>query len=238
MGANMHTIKESIAGAVLAGGAAGILWAVLSGDVEQGLRAGAVIAVLPLTLGAAVQLAVIVEAGRARAAHHWRAAGGPRGVEIVEPGQGRELPALRPADRRAEIVEPDRVRLIPVVSHAGAVLASEPASIVDDGREVARVVSVAKPERLIDGVNEKDLLSFVQGIELRGWARSGWAGRMMPSGRRVDSTYHSQLVACVEKCGGIVERKKGSAGRLALTPGEIVERLGLPADAVQVAEPA
>ena len=133
---------------------------------------------------------------------------------------------------RRALPEPERVRIVPLVSHS-----LERGVMDTEGRggEVVRVVQVARPVKEIDGVPECDLSFFVSRLTMRGHSRSAWAGLTMPSGRRVDSSYHAAMIACVEKVGGVNGRAKGSAGVLVLSPFEIAERLGV---LVEVAQPA
>lgn len=106
-------------------------------------------------------------------------------------------------------------------------------SVNSNGQAVESVrlvpLTTASPLRIIDGVQEQDLLYFVQRILLEGWAKRVWLGRELPSGKLV-STFgdYDQMIAPLLKAGVIVDRGERSAGRLTTDDaGEILGRLGI-----------
>lgn len=99
--------------------------------------------------------------------------------------------------------------------------------------ETVRLVPLVTqtPLRLIDGVQEQDLLYFIQRILIEGWSKRTWLGRELPSGKLV-STFsdYDQIVAPLVKANIIADRGERSAGHLTTNdPGEILGRLGITA---------
>ncbi len=155
---------------------------------------------------------------------------------VIEPRPPRRSQPLQQPVIIDALSEPDRVRLVPVIAQPNSMkMASETEIALGD---IMRLVPVAQSPRLIDGVAECDLVEFVSRIKIRGHSRSSWYGVRMPSGRKVNSRYHSMLVACVKKVGGFAGHRKGSDGELALEPGEIAQRLGLTLEPAPPVPPA
>lgn len=84
--------------------------------------------------------------------------------------------------------------------------------------------------RLIDGVDERDLAAFVDGLATRGHSQRAWLTQALPSGRVIDAELWMQLSAPLRKAGIITDVRERSAGSLVESdPTRIKEILGIAA---------
>ncbi len=138
------------------------------------------------------------------------------------------------AEREIHHPKPHNVRLVTVHLQSSHPFAVE--TKLDDD-ETMRLIPAASPPRLLNGiVDERDLDTFVAGLVVKSHARSDWKGLKMPSGRIVDSDYHTAMVDCLERVGAVIGRRKGAAGVLTMKPPEIAQRLGLPSARAEAAK--
>lgn len=115
-----------------------------------------------------------------------------------------------------EPVVPTRdIRLVPVRTSPSVTFASE-----------TRPVPVAT-RTMLDGVDSDDLAQFIRDIPLHGHSRRRWLGTRLPSGRSVDNDYYAALIKPLVLCGAIVDRTERAAGRVAMSPREMLNRLSL-----------
>ncbi len=96
-------------------------------------------------------------------------------------------------------------------------------------QETIRLIPVKSSNRLIEGVDEKDLRAFVEGIFVRGFSQRAWMGQQLPSGRTITTfADYDSLIQPLLTAGVIVDRKERSAGKLAYSSAEEVKQvLGL-----------
>ncbi|HZQ09761.1 MAG TPA: hypothetical protein VFD70_24505 [Anaerolineae bacterium] len=96
-------------------------------------------------------------------------------------------------------------------------------------QETIRLVPVKSSNRLIEGVDEKDLRAFVEGIFVRGFSQRAWMGQQLPTGRTITTfADYDALIQPLLTAGVIVDRKERSAGKLAYSSAdEVKEVLGL-----------
>lgn len=99
------------------------------------------------------------------------------------------------------------------------------------GEPEARFVYVHQSGPQVNGISEADLRYFVTTICSTGdWSVRSWKGAALPSGRRCDQALHAQMTAVLEKAGLLVDRTRGSSGRLVTTDARaIMSKLGIDA---------
>jgi len=97
------------------------------------------------------------------------------------------------------------------------------------GPAEVRIVPYRGPGKLIDGVIPDDLRFFVETVtQTQDWTQRSWRGVKMPSGRRCDNEYWSQLIGVLRKTGVIVDAGPRATGRLTTRDaGEVMQLLGL-----------
>ncbi len=82
---------------------------------------------------------------------------------------------------------------------------------------------------MVDGVDQRDLGEFVDGLAVRGVGGRAWVGQKLASGRVVDWPYHAKLCAILEKAGIVQGRGSRKAGYLVTSDAaEIRQALRLP----------
>jgi len=103
------------------------------------------------------------------------------------------------------------------------------------GVESVRLVGVNlnRPARMIEGVDERDLIFFCERAPVIGHVKRAWLGATLPSGKVVTTFEdYNQMIAPLLKAGCIVGRGERSAGKLVTGDvGELKRALGLPGGA-------
>lgn len=91
-------------------------------------------------------------------------------------------------------------------------------------------VNVNRPARMIDGVDERDLMYFCDRAPIIGHAKRAWLGATLPSGRTITTFEdYNQMIAPLLTAGLIVGRGERSAGKLVTgDANELRAALGLP----------
>ncbi|MFQ5343235.1 MAG: hypothetical protein ACE5F6_16980 [Anaerolineae bacterium] len=87
-----------------------------------------------------------------------------------------------------------------------------------------RLIPINRSEKLIEGVDPRDLRYFVEMQEHRGSGQKSWRGVPLPSGRRCDDRYHTKMIQALERARVWEGRGPRTAGKL---QGEIEQVIGL-----------
>jgi hypothetical protein len=94
-------------------------------------------------------------------------------------------------------------------------------------------VNVNRPARMVDGVDERDLIFFCERVPVIGHTKRVWLGATLPSGKQV-STFqdYDALILPLLKAGVLVGRGERTAGKLVTyDASELKRALGLPSGA-------
>lgn len=125
-------------------------------------------------------------------------------------------------------ISAERLTSVNVKGRSNVVAVNSAGQAVENIRLVG--LNVNRPTRIVDGVDERDLVYFVERIFVRGHSKRAWLGEQLPSGKVV-STFadYNSLISPLIKAGLIVDRGERSAGKLITDNAGVMKRvLGLP----------
>lgn len=105
---------------------------------------------------------------------------------------------------------------------------------LDDSGEIGdvpptevRLIPVNRSEKLIEGVDPRDLRYFVEMQEQRGSGQKAWRRVPLPSGRRCNDEYHAKMIQALERAKVWEGRGPRTSGKLRIDAEQVISLLGL-----------